>query len=260
MNSHVSKSTGVAPVDMVFAGQIDLNQGKLFPNAKEYSQEPVSEYMTRLLKQQSHILEIATKHQEDTDMFRVAKNKETSVTEFPINSFVTAAWENDEHRPPTKLHNIRRGPFRVLNKVTRKEGDVYTVLDMVTNKELTFHVKLLHPFQYDPDRMDIEEIATTEKQFFTVERVLAHRWKNEELAKTRKGQTPDNIELHIKWAGYVIPEWNRYNDASIKKVQEVINYLELNNLNHLIPRHFRKNKGKRGRPPGNRGSNKRHKS
>jgi hypothetical protein len=34
MNSYVSKSTGVAPVDMVFAGQIDLNQGKLFPNAK----------------------------------------------------------------------------------------------------------------------------------------------------------------------------------------------------------------------------------
>jgi len=32
MNSHVSKSTGVSPADMVFAGQIDLNAGILFPN------------------------------------------------------------------------------------------------------------------------------------------------------------------------------------------------------------------------------------
>ena len=98
MNSHTSKSTGVAPVEMVLAGQIDLNQGKLFPNAKETSPEPVSEYMTRLLKQQSHLLAIATKHQERTDMFHVAKNKGKSNTDFPVNSFVTAAWENDEHQ------------------------------------------------------------------------------------------------------------------------------------------------------------------
>jgi hypothetical protein len=121
-------------------------------------------------------------------------------------------------------------------------------------------VKLLHPFQYDPNRTDIVEVATVEKQFFTVESVLAHRWRNKNVAQDRKGQTTDNLELQIKWVGYEIPEWNRYNDASIKKVQVVMNYLEHNNLNHLIPRHFRKNKGKRGRPPGNRGSNKRHKS
>jgi hypothetical protein len=108
--------------------------------------------------------------------------------------------------------------------------------------------------------MDIEEIATVEKQFFTVERVVSHRWKNEELAINKKGQTPDNLELQIKWAGYEIPEWNRYNDASIKKVQVVMNYLEHNNLNHLIPQQFRKTTGKRGRPPGKRGPYKRRKS
>ena len=260
MNSHVSKSTGIAPVEMVFAGQIDLNQGILFPNTKVSSQEPMSEYMTRLLKQQASILEIATKHQEKTDMFHVAKNKGKSITDFPINSFVTAAWENDEHRPPTKLHNVRRGPFRVLNKVTRDEGDVYTVLDLVTNKEHTFHVKLLHPFQYDPKRTDIMEVATVEKQFFTVESVLSHRWKNEQLATDKKGQTSDNIELQIKWVGYEIPEWNRDNDASIKKVRKVIDYLELNGLNHLIPTHFRTQKGKRGRPPEKGGLYERRKS
>ena len=41
-------------------------------------------------------------------MFHIAKKQINSITEFPINSFVTAAYENDEHRPPTKLHNKRR--------------------------------------------------------------------------------------------------------------------------------------------------------
>lgn len=232
----------------------------MFPNAKESSQEPMSDYMTRLLTQQSRILAIAAKHQDRADMFQLAKKGGISITEFPINSFVTAAWENDEHRPPTKLHNVRRGPFRVLKKVTREEGDVYIVLALVTNKELSFHIKLLHPFQYDVMRTNIEEVATVEKQFFTVECVLAHRWRDEQLATTTKGKNSDNIELQIKWAGYEIPEWNRYNDASIKKVQEVINYLEQNDLKHLIPHQFQKTNGKRGRPPGQSNRYKRRKS
>ena len=260
MNAHVAKSTGVAPVEMVFAGQVDLNQGKLFPNAGYAKEEPMSEYMTRLLKQQSVILETANKHQNDTDMFHLAKKGKKSLTVFPINSFVTAAWENDEHRPPTKLHNVRRGPFRVLQKLTREEGDVYIVLDLVTNKEHTFHVKLLHPFHYDETKTNIEEVATVEKQFFTVESVVSHRWKDNELAKTQKGQTPNNIELQIKWAGYEIPEWNRYNDASIKKVQVVIDYLEQNNLRHLIPPQYRKVTGKTKRTPEKRGQRKRRKT
>ena len=39
-------------------------------------------------------------------------------------------------------------------------------------------------------------------------------------------------------------EWNKYNEPSIKKVQEVINYLAQNGLNHLIPIQFRKPKDK----------------
>ena len=69
----------------------------------------------------------------------------------------------------------------------------------MTNKEYSFHVKLLHPFQYDVTRTNIEEVATTEKQYFTVERVVSHRWKNPQLATTAKGQTASNLELEIKW-------------------------------------------------------------
>ena len=43
-------------------------------------------------------------------MFHMNKKVINSITEFPLNSYVTASYENDEHRPPTKLHNKRRGP------------------------------------------------------------------------------------------------------------------------------------------------------
>jgi hypothetical protein len=55
-------------------------------------------------------------------------------------------------------------------------------------------------------RTNIEEVATTERQFFTVERVVSHRWKNPQLATTLKGQRADNLELEIKWVGYEVPE------------------------------------------------------
>ena len=177
MNSHVSKSTGVAPVDMVFAGQVNLNQGRLFPQPPYNKEEPMSEYMTRIIDRQNYLLRLAARNQNDTDMFHLAKNSGEPITEFPINSFVTVAYENDEHKPPSKLHNRRRGPYRILSKTTRDEGDVYNCIDLVTNKEYSFHVKLLHSFQYDVINTNIEEVATTERQYFTVERVTGHRWK-----------------------------------------------------------------------------------
>ena len=96
-------------------------------------------------------------------------------------------------------------------------------------------------------RTNIEEVATTERQYFTVEKVVSHRWKDPQLATTIKGQNAKNLELEIKWLGYEIPEWNRYDEPSIKKVREVITYLESNALKHLVPQNLRTPTGKRGR-------------
>ena len=100
-------------------------------------------------------------------------------------------------------------------------------------------MKLLHPFDYDVLRTSVEEVATVERQYFTVEKVISHKWTNPELALTSKGRNANNLQLEIKWIGYDKPEWNRYNEPSIKKVQEVINYLSLNGLSYLIPKEYR---------------------
>ena len=132
--------------------------------------------------------------------------------------------------------------------MTREEGDVYICQNLVTNKLLKFHVKMLQPFYYDVLRTSVEEVATVERQYFTVEKVISHKWLDPELAITNKGRNANNLLLEIKWAGYEKPEWNKYNEPSIKKVQEVINYLAQNGLNHLIPIQFRKPKDKASTP------------
>ena len=63
--------------------------------------------------------------------------------QFPINSYVMAKYENHhEHRPPTKLHPIKKGPFRVVNYT----GSIYTVQNLVTMKNEDYHVTNLEPF------------------------------------------------------------------------------------------------------------------
>jgi len=207
----------------------------------EQRDQPMSEYMKQLINRQKHLVEIAKANQDEIDMFHLAKNSGEKHTEFPINSYVTAAYENDEHKPPSKLHPRRRGPFRVISKTQREEGDVYTCQDLITRKNHDFHVKLLHPFIYDNMRTNLVEVATRENQYFIIEKVIGHRWKDPQKALSRKGQIPSNLELHIKWQGYEEPEWNRYDEPSIKKVHQVIQYLKDNTLQHLIPPQLRKN-------------------
>ena len=91
--------------------------------------------------------------------------------------------------------------------------------------------------------------------------MTGHRRKNPLLASTAKGQTASNLELEIKWVGYDNPEWNTYDEPSIKKVKEVVTYLTSNGLRHLVPQHLRKTTGKRGRPSfRNRGRYKRRRT
>ena len=225
INSQISKATGVSPAEMVFAGQVDLNQGRLYPQADNPNrQEPVSDYMRTIIQKQNTLMEIAERNQAAADMFHLSKNGGNSKTEFAIDSMVTVAYENDERRPPTKLHNRRRGPFRVVSKTTREEGDVYTCVDLITHKEESFHVTLLAPFVYDVMRTTLTDIAATERQMFIVEKVISHRWNNPNATNDRNLQRAHNLELQIKWKNYDVPEWNRYHERSIKQVRALQGY------------------------------------
>jgi hypothetical protein len=76
-----------------------------------------------------------------------------------------------------------------------------------------------------------------------VEEVLGHRWKDIALAnKGQKGQKASNLQLFIKWKYYDSPEWNEYDEPSIKKVGLIHEYLRQQQLTHLIPYSLRPKK------------------
>ena len=85
---------------------------------------------------------------------------------------------------------------------------------------------------------NIVDIAATERQMFIIEEVLDHRWRNSKLG--RKGKVASNLDLLIKWKNYLEPSWNIYNEASIKRVQVVIDYLAKQGLKYLIPASFKR--------------------
>ena len=95
-------------------------------------------------------------------------------TEFPLSSYVTESYPpslGNQHRPPTKLHPYRQGPYRVVNFI----GDRYTVHNLVTNKTDDVHILRLEKFNYDPERDNLRDIANRDYQLRELESISTHK-------------------------------------------------------------------------------------
>ena len=107
MNSQVHASIGVSPSSIVFGNSLTLDRGILY-KYKPNETTKLSEWTSNLLQAQEIIISIAIATQKEKDMFHIAKNSPSHITEFPINSYVLVKYENDEHRPTTKFHTKLR--------------------------------------------------------------------------------------------------------------------------------------------------------
>ena len=229
LNAKVSLSTGVAPADLVFAGQVDLNGGILFPRKSSTQQENISEYIKNITAYQELLLTRAYATQDATDSAHMARaTNNQPVTVFPIRSYVLVQPENG---PTDKLSPRLLGPYQIIEKYSRKQGDVYECQHLATNKIESFHVKLLTEYKFD-DSSNLIDAATHDSEYFLVEMVLNHRFKN-------KDKSTKNLELLIKWVGNDLPEWQPYS-TTLKKVEKVHDYLYNNRLATHVPTAFKR--------------------
>jgi hypothetical protein len=88
-----------------------------------------------------------------------------------------------------------RGPLRVVEK--NDLGSHYTLINLITNKYETVHVKHLAPFDYDPRHTDPREVALRQQNEWDVEQILEmkghFRLKKNLMFKVRwQGWTEDN--------------------------------------------------------------------
>jgi len=248
LNASIHKSIGVSPAQIVFGNAVQLDRQILpLPTVESSSSTNTSatrksyqEYLEDMLQAQSEILKLAQKYQRQTDDFQIAKRNKsnkrkfgnTEVTEFPINSYVLVNYEGEDNRPPSKLHTFLRGPLRVVNY----NGPIYTLQNLVDPTKMEdFHVKLLHPFKFDEDKVDPTKVAQHDEEYVDIQEVLDHRFTNKKKRRT-------DLQFKLLWEGDKEPEWYSWN-TTLGHAEKIHDYLSANKLKKFIPTKYTWPKG-----------------
>ena len=236
-NNEVCNSTGVTPVELVFGRSVNLDRGHLYPTYEVPSESKrMAEYIRDQRQLQTIALQVAYETQAETDRLHLSKQRIQNKTEYSIGDYVLIAYEKDGHKAPSKLHPVLRGPCRIVNKVSRAEGDIYTVQHLDSTKLEDFHVKLIRKFHHDARFTDPISIATSDNQTFEVERIINHRF-------TARKQIKSNMEVLVKWVGYKDKTWEPY--ANVATVAIFHDYLREHSLARLIRDGFKENESPR---------------
>jgi hypothetical protein len=174
------------------------------------------------------MLRKATRFQNARNEKRLRENDASPKTTFPINSYVLV---EPEVPPTNKLSPKWLGPFQILERLERPEGDVYRCLHLSTNKEFDFRVNRLNPFYFDDDAV-LHDTAQLDHEQYEVEAVVHHRYNGAHTAK--------NLVLDIKWLGYEQTEWQAYSEGGLNEVDVVHEYLRRHNMAKYIPPRFKR--------------------
>lgn len=184
INNHINESTGMRPVDIVFAQQVDLDRG--WKNV--VGQQHLVKYMRSVLDNHQEILEknkayVNRRQQND------ARGMTNVHSTFPVNSLVLVAHKNDKR--PSKMHSRLAGPYRVVRQAPLSSA--ITIRDIVKRREHTIHVSRVAYF--NPSRtQNLLEIAAFDMNLFTIDEIKGFRRRSVEV---RHNNT--NTELCIKW-------------------------------------------------------------
>jgi hypothetical protein len=236
MNASVHSSIGVSPAQIVFGNTVHLDRHLLPVPEKEKDFTSYSEYMQDMMTVQKDIIQAAQKAQKDTDEYnfqkRMNKHDGRELTEFPINSYVLVNYESTDNKPPSKLHTFLHGPLRVVSNI----GPIYTLQNLVTMKNEDYHVKLLHPYEYEEDKTNPDESAQHDignkgDEYFDVIDVKKHRFIHPQNLSS-------NLEFLIHWEGENDYRWSAYS-PSVIATETVQKYCRENELVRFIPAQYK---------------------
>ena len=201
LNANRVEPNRTTPADILFGNSIDLDRGIFLPApVLKKMNISLSDWASNMLKEQKRIIEQAEKVQRAKDVAHIA-NADPRRTDFAIGSYVLVEHHASILRrgPENKLNTFLRGPFVVRRR--DNEIDMYTLWDSNTRKELQAHMTMLHPFQYDPQFVDPEEVAmrdvTSTFRTASISAHTGHRSKKMEMTFLVQWQGYDNS--YDKW-------------------------------------------------------------
>ena len=105
----------------------------------------------------------------------------------------------------------------------------YTLLDIITCKEMDFHVSDMKPFAFDSAVVDPMDVARRDYTEYFVDKILQHRGN---LKKS------SSVEFEVSWLNYPTDSntWEPY--KNLRHCGPLHVYLAGNNLAKLIPPKF----------------------
>jgi hypothetical protein len=206
MNSTVHSATGVAPVTLMFAGQVEPNQGVLKSVPASGASQTYESYLSQLLDEQAKLVQRCNTYQQEV-IDRYLKKSPENLTEFNEGDQVLVSYHD---RAPTKLHPKWQGPFVIV----AKRGNTYALQDVRTLGIKEYDVTRLKKYHPDPT-VDSLEIAAVDKVEYVVEAIVNHRYTS---AKARKKKLKSQLEFQVAWRGYPADQntWEPY--AQVKSL------------------------------------------
>jgi hypothetical protein len=221
MNEKKSEATGLTPNQIIFAGQIDLHAGRLFPNPTVKQQKSMSKFMKNQLEIQDQMMKIAEENQEKANAMHLQDNDDMEIPHH-TGQYIVVLHENGQ--APNKLASRWHGPYRILEVTKRPQGTVYTCYSPKTGKIADFHASIVQAHPCETDLEAVRSSVLDDNNTFIIEKIIQH-----ELVQTRSKPV---LNLQIKWHGYAEPEWTAMN-ISLKRNEAVQEYLKAKGLDRF---------------------------
>jgi hypothetical protein len=202
---------------------VDLDRG-IFATPSEIVDNPkvqLSTHLAKMLKTQSTMIELHKQRIMIGDKEHTEKSDSVSHTVFETGSYVLL--DPASGKPKSRLHSRKAGPYKVVGH----EFNTYTLFNLVSKKEFRVNIKRLHPFFFDENRVNPQEVAAFDEEEFLVESIMDHRGNF-----NQKG----TLEFKVRWLGYAPSEdtWEPW--RSIMHVDKLHEYLISIGKAMLVPK------------------------
>jgi hypothetical protein len=193
INSSVDSSIGVSPAQILYGNAINLDRGIFLPlqNLETHDNKnlKLSAWVDKMLQTQNAVIKAAEKSQQNKDEQHNADFQENP-TEFLPNTYVLVGYPTSSMKkgPPNKLMSNFKGPMQIVNNV----GNIYTVKNLLTEKQEKCHITQLKKFYYQPGKTNPKQIAMKTTQEHVVEKIITH--VGDKSSKTL-------MDFKVRWLG-----------------------------------------------------------
>ena len=145
-----------------------MDEGILIPRGEiNHIPENITISSTNMIKIQSDLIRIAARlHKESDDEHNEKQNPD--ITHFEVCSYVLVTQRT---QPETRMHTLWRGLLRVLSN---KKGE-YTQLNLITLKNVKYHMSQLNAFLFNPLHTDPTDVARRDYLEFFIEEIIDMR-------------------------------------------------------------------------------------